>query len=272
MSTRAHADRHLDGLRAWARARVLAREEVSIVPDGAMSVRTYVYEQVPEDLAELGGFWWITNSGDRVSDDFVLRSISEAMAICVPQQAAAAAPEAKRTPWEGTPVAGRLHQQLGNVTDVVLPDRQGDADAVVAALAKLWPNAVVHDLVSEPLPVSSWRLRTRREHKFLPGDEVFVYRDRESFDSWEREGATPENAAALVHIVLGPNSMTVVAARSVFDSDGLWHTCACGARFFRLPAREGEVQLDPSRCAVCQASNPEEALAARRRHVEVERS
>jgi hypothetical protein len=90
---------------------------------------------------------------------------------------------------------------IGGVDLIVQGARRGDADAVVAALARHWPDAVAHDLDSSPVPASAAKLH---------GAELFVYRDRESFDSWQREGATPANAASMVHIVIGPNSMTVV--------------------------------------------------------------
>jgi hypothetical protein len=115
--------------------------------------------------------------------------------------------------------------------DVVVPGAvgPGDVDAIVAVLACHWPAAVVHDLdMSEPILASAakGKLSNLTSHDVVAGiiqdgagvplpHEAFVYRDRASFDAWEREGATPENAGSMVHILVGLNSMTLVGDPSV---------------------------------------------------------
>lgn len=55
-------------------------------------------------------------------------------------------------------------------------------------------------------------------------DEVFVYRDQEAFDSWERLGADGSNVNTMFHLIADETTLTVVVdddqeptVRSVLD-------------------------------------------------------
>ena len=101
------------------------------------------------------------------------------------RQVEASKPVRKRDGWATDPIRSAAFLRLHGVTDAVFEGRQpGDGEAIVAALAAHWPNAVVHDLASDPILASASSGK-------LQGDEFFVYRDVESFDSWEQRGRRP---------------------------------------------------------------------------------
>lgn len=62
-----------------------------------------------------------------------------------------------------------------------------------------WPDAVYQNANEEDgFPVREAILRARSLDR---GDEFFVYRDRASFDSWARDGASPANEDAMIHFI-----------------------------------------------------------------------
>jgi hypothetical protein len=45
-----------------------------------------------------------------------------------------------------------------------------------------------------------------------PG-EFIVYRDAESFDSWQLLGSTEENQSTMIHVIIAPERATIVVDR-----------------------------------------------------------
>lgn len=83
-----------------------------------------------------------------------------------------------------------------------------DADFVVRSLRSLWPDAVLQG-------VNERAARSIRSIRFPVGTpaEVLIYRDPDSFVSWDTHGATEDNQDALVHLIVSPKSVTVVVDR-----------------------------------------------------------
>jgi cell fate (sporulation/competence/biofilm development) regulator YlbF (YheA/YmcA/DUF963 family) len=76
--------------------------------------------------------------------------------------------------------------------------------AAVRYLLDGWPTAVTQDADTG-----------RRFDRFAEMDfgnlrEVFVYRDEEAFDSWERLGAEASNANQMIHLLASAGSLTIV--------------------------------------------------------------
>jgi hypothetical protein len=94
--------------------------------------------------------------------------------------------------------------------DIVLfaPTMPQDADLILRSLRTEWPNARVQAVDSaEAVPF-------RQVHFPIVGPaEFIVYRDKESFDSWQLLGATAENQSTMIHVIIAPESATIVVDR-----------------------------------------------------------
>jgi hypothetical protein len=80
--------------------------------------------------------------------------------------------------------------------------------AAVRYLLDRWPAAIMQDGDT-----------ARRFDRFSEVDfghlrEVFVYRDEQAFDSWERLGADPSNANQMVHLGASDGQFTIVVDES----------------------------------------------------------
>jgi len=76
--------------------------------------------------------------------------------------------------------------------------------AAVRYVLDRWPEAVMQDGDTG-----------RRFDSFAAMDfgnlrEVFVYRDEQAFDSWERLGADPSNANQMIHLLVSVGHLTIV--------------------------------------------------------------
>lgn len=70
---------------------------------------------------------------------------------------------------------------------------------ILLACLKHWPNGYYqHAAETVILPIRE-ALTTRTAPL---GDEFFVYKDRASAESWERDGATPANRNTMIHFLL----------------------------------------------------------------------
>jgi len=89
-------------------------------------------------------------------------------------------------------------------TDLIFSVRRADFDirSVLEAILDLWPHAVFEEADGEgtqPLAEVCGR-------KVFPSEEFFISRDAAAAKSWDEQGATPENANDLVHILWGQPS------------------------------------------------------------------
>jgi hypothetical protein len=92
--------------------------------------------------------------------------------------------------------------------DIVIPGEPNVAarEAVVRTFGKAWPEALVADAAMNDEPVLLSSIMAPFD---LPA-EMFVYRDRASYESWEQEGAAPSNVDAMIHVLLGAEDITCV--------------------------------------------------------------
>lgn len=67
-----------------------------------------------------------------------------------------------------------------------------------------WPSAVLQD------GDTARRFPNFAAMDFVQLREVFVYRDEESFDSWQRLGADATNANRMIHLVGDSDRLTIV--------------------------------------------------------------
>ena len=83
-----------------------------------------------------------------------------------------------------------------------------DADLILWTMRNEWPNGLVQAGESlEALPF-------RRIRFPIKGPvELIIYRDAVAFDSWRMNGATLENQGAMIHLLVGPDSITIVVDR-----------------------------------------------------------
>jgi hypothetical protein len=90
-----------------------------------------------------------------------------------------------------------LIQLPGVMPSVTMP-------AAVRYVLDRWPSAVMQDGDTG-----------RRFDSFAAMDfghlrEVFVYRDEQAFESWERLGADATNANQMIHLLVSPGHLTIV--------------------------------------------------------------
>jgi hypothetical protein len=90
--------------------------------------------------------------------------------------------------------------------DVHLATSRGgsSAEAAVRAIRQRWPRAVFENgLTGERYP----------QFGLIPFndiEEIFVYRDRESADAWDAEGAVPALYNTMIHLVPDDDQLTLV--------------------------------------------------------------
>jgi hypothetical protein len=91
--------------------------------------------------------------------------------------------------------------------DVQIPTRCGpplSTEVAVRAIRQQWPDAEYeHGATGERYS----------EFALIPFgeiEEIFVYRDRLSADSWDKEGAIPDLSNTMIHIVAEADLITVV--------------------------------------------------------------
>jgi hypothetical protein len=83
-----------------------------------------------------------------------------------------------------------------------------DADLVLWTMRNEWPNGLVQAGDStEALPFPSIRFPIKGPV------ELIIYRDAAAFESWRLDGATPENQNTMMHLLVGPDSLTIVVDR-----------------------------------------------------------
>lgn len=66
-------------------------------------------------------------------------------------------------------------------------------------LCVLWPNGMVEYDILQPLGPDS----------LLRAEDVFVYEDRRSFDSWSKLGCTEQNEDAMVHLTFAKDGIAI---------------------------------------------------------------
>jgi hypothetical protein len=83
---------------------------------------------------------------------------------------------------------------------LAMPARLCNPTQVLLACLKHWPNGYYQHADEGPAVPIREALTSRTAPL---GDEFFVYKDRASADSWERDGATPENQNTMIHFLIG---------------------------------------------------------------------
>lgn len=82
----------------------------------------------------------------------------------------------------------------------------GEGRRILDVLQRRWPDAVVQGAdYSGFVAASDPSIDTMRE--------FFVYRSHADFESWNSNGASEVNADAMVNVMLGPTSTTIVVDR-----------------------------------------------------------
>jgi hypothetical protein len=96
-------------------------------------------------------------------------------------------------------------------SDIVIEGatRADDADFIVRGLRSLWSNALIQ-------PVTDLGAVPIRAFKFpiVAPVELLIYRDAESYASWQTDGATDSNQDAMVHVIVSRRSVTIVVGCS----------------------------------------------------------
>lgn len=84
-------------------------------------------------------------------------------------------------------------------TDIVIPvfDARSRCEDILRLVRAEWPSAIVEDAETGLPPAATTH-------------EMLVYRDEHAFVSIEADGVTDENGGALLHVLLGTNSVTCV--------------------------------------------------------------
>ncbi len=70
---------------------------------------------------------------------------------------------------------------------------------IAQKLCVLWPNGMLESDILQPLGPDS----------LLRAEDVFVYEDRRSFDSWSKLGCTEQNADAMVHLTFEKDGIAI---------------------------------------------------------------
>lgn len=90
--------------------------------------------------------------------------------------------------------------------DVQIPTRCGplSTEVAVRAVRQRWPHAEYENGVTGERYSEFCRI------PFGQVEEIFVYRDRASADSWDAQGASPSLYNTMIHIVADQDLITVV--------------------------------------------------------------
>jgi hypothetical protein len=99
-------------------------------------------------------------------------------------------------------------------TDIVLCVHEDipTADVIFRAVRQHWPAFVFQNADDESAPFSP------RTELWLPqpsGPEFFIYRDEQAARNWDEDGATPENANTMLHVILGKRRQPQSGLRSL---------------------------------------------------------
>ena len=94
---------------------------------------------------------------------------------------------------------------IGGV-DMHLPSMAGDLSVEVAvrAIRQRWTRAVFED------GITGERYNLFEQIPFGEIEELFVYRDSASADTWDAEGAIPATHNTMIHLIPGDDLLTVV--------------------------------------------------------------
>lgn len=106
-------------------------------------------------------------------------------------------------------------------SDIVIKARPGTpvGDLILGRVRRLWPRGLYQDADQDEVHGLDDPLVAVRGGRSL---DFFVYRDRASFDSWERDGGTPENLETMLQFVVSPSGEHLASVIEV--------TLACGER------------------------------------------
>lgn len=76
-------------------------------------------------------------------------------------------------------------------------------DSVAHAILRRWRSAVFQSMEGQTFSSLS-------DVPLSTATELFVYRNSASFDQWEKFGATAENSEEMIHLLAGPEGLTLV--------------------------------------------------------------
>jgi hypothetical protein len=87
-----------------------------------------------------------------------------------------------------------------------IPSRAGESSVKVAvsAIQQKWPRAVFEN------GETGERYNDFREIPFEKLREIFVFRDLDAADAWDRDGAVPEVSNSMVHLIADEGLITMV--------------------------------------------------------------
>jgi hypothetical protein len=87
-----------------------------------------------------------------------------------------------------------------------IPARAGESSVRVAVsvIQHKWPRAVFEN------GETGERYNDIREIPFEELREIFVYRDLDAADAWDRDGAVPEDANTMVHLIADEGLITMI--------------------------------------------------------------
>jgi hypothetical protein len=87
-----------------------------------------------------------------------------------------------------------------------IPSRAGESSVKVAVsvIQRKWPRAVFEN------GETGERYNDIRKIPFEDLREIFVYRDLDAADTWDRDGAVPEDANTMVHLIADEGLITMV--------------------------------------------------------------
>ena len=90
--------------------------------------------------------------------------------------------------------------------DIEIPTKCGTSSIEVAVRAtrQRWPHAGFENGISGDRYHHFWQI------PFGDIEEIFVYRDSDSADRWDKEGAIPELFNTMIHIIADQDMITVV--------------------------------------------------------------
>jgi hypothetical protein len=88
-------------------------------------------------------------------------------------------------------------------------DRE-DIDVILRFMRRQWRNGIFEDAdTSFSLPLKSAALFPAKNWR-----DFFIYRDRKTYLSWERSGATRSNRDGMIYFLIRPSSITCVIGSS----------------------------------------------------------
>jgi hypothetical protein len=90
--------------------------------------------------------------------------------------------------------------------DIEIPTKCGDASIEVAvrAIRQRWPHAEFENGITGDRYHRFWQI------PFGDLSEIFVYRDPNSADQWDKDGAIPELDNTMIHVIGDEELLTIV--------------------------------------------------------------